>query len=568
MSGSLNARSALSVLFMVLFIAALAVYGLASGKAVSSVGISNIAAVGNRLFVLLDGNLLEASDEGELLHRWPAALVGLDAVPVDLRALDDGRVLIAGVRPTKMVICASAPLHCTQVGRSLAGNIRDRYRVFPDASAHRLLIADFGGSRLWQMPLDGDDGLTPVATEPLSRVEDLLLDTQGTLWVADAGHRRILALHRSAAGAWTVERDLADAGTIAGPGLDWPVRLAAGSDGTLWAIQSKSDLRDGALAIYDPRQGTVARVALPSGVEPADIARVGDAMVVVDATGFRLVRVDVATHRVADFGPNTLSLALGDAHERRAGYARRVHQAVAAMVIFGILMIGTAVWATPKDKRWTKPPVVTPIEASTAPMPRLSGVYWLKRNPKTDRFLTWAYRGFYLVAALVMFSAYALYRLIHSDLPATLAPDELARVHEGGQVLTLMVLTFAGLPLLIRLGMRTLQASLGTDGQRLYVRMPDGRLHSFAPEQLVYGDRVILHEHQAFATRTGKGQPLYADGEIETYIAPLLPRAKKLNMLGLLGYQLRHREATLMSTLIFAAIISAFALKTGVWRHF
>jgi len=70
-----------------------------------------------------------------------------------------------------------------------------------------------------------------------------------------------------------------------------------------------------------------------------------------------------------------------------------------------------------------------------------------------------------------------------------------------------------------------------------------------------------------FPVQTGKGQPLYEDGEIETYIAPLLGRAKRLGPWDMFRYQLAHREATNMIGLAFVVVILVMMFATGAWRH-
>ncbi len=242
--------------------------------------------------------------------------------------------------------------------------------------------------------------------------------------------------------------------------------------------------------------------------------------------------------------------------------------AIVAMTVAGILMTGAAVLATPQYKRRTRPGVAAPVTATDSPMPRITGVYWLKRNAKTDRLLAWVQIGVYIVAALLIASTVALFNLMQMAKMETPRPEDLASIEDGKHMLTLMLIIAAGLPLLARLGLRSMKHSLGTDGTRLYVRTDEARQQSFAPEQLVYGNRAILFREQVFATQTGKRQPLYADGEIETYIAPLLGRAKRLGPIALLGYQLEHRESTLMANLIFAVIVASFVFGTGLWHHF
>jgi hypothetical protein len=87
---------------------------------------------------------------------------------------------------------------------------------------------------------------------------------------------------------------------------------------------------------------------------------------------------------------------------------------------------------------------------------------------------------------------------------------------------------------------RTLKRKLGTDGKRLYIRLADGRELSVDPSQLAYTNRLILYRQYTLPLLGGKQQPLYAPGEVEKWIAPLLRQSRKLTEIQALKHQLKN----------------------------
>lgn len=140
---SRTAKSALAVVFMLLFIASLGIYGWATGKAAEIVGPSHLAATKDRLYVYSGKELLELSISGALHRRWSETELGLHNTPIDLRVLGDGRVLLAEQSPARMRACNTSVMKCVSVGADIAGSLHDQYKVFPDEASQALLIADF-----------------------------------------------------------------------------------------------------------------------------------------------------------------------------------------------------------------------------------------------------------------------------------------------------------------------------------------------------------------------------------------------------------------------------------------
>lgn len=204
---------------------------------------------------------------------------------------------------------------------------------------------------------------------------------------------------------------------------------------------------------------------------------------------------------------------------------------------------------------------VTPVAPSM-----LRDIYWLKRNPATERTLRWLMPTLYTVSAITVVGVVYLYYFFGEG--ATLAPEKMQKVEELKNHLLVLVLMALGIPYLARLGIQRMQHRLGTDGRLLYVKLADGRQLALPPAQLVYDNTTIAFRDQAIAVQGGRRRALYEDGELETYIAPLLARAQKLTALQMFRYQIVHREPLVTAMLVYTAVVLIAIVGTGMWQHF
>jgi len=123
-----------------------------------------------------------------------------------------------------------------------------------------------------------------------------------------------------------------------------------------------------------------------------------------------------------------------------------------------------------------------------------------------------------------------------------------------------------GAPLLAYFGFRSMRNRLGSDGHYLHVQTHQGRHLTLDPVRVVYTHRLLAYEDQLFPIQTGNRKSLYAEGEIESHIGPLLGRAKRLGVLAMLRYQIRHREPTTMASIFYIVIVAVALAYTGLWR--
>lgn len=556
----------LSVLFMALFLGALGLRIWASGKATETVGPSHVAVDWDRVYVDVNGELFVLSTQGFEVERKKIAALLPGGNLIDLHVLRDGRLLLATQRPAGIELCDPAGWSCDPVGRRALTGIRAQIKVLMDKPSGQFFITDSTANRLWRLPLAGGALKSLTAAGVLRSPNDIAMGPGGRLWIADSGNHRLVEVAPNGDGEWKVSRTLDARNRLTRLERDWPTMLAMDSDGNWWVTQSTNHGGDGDLLVYRPGRGVVARIALPKDAHPTDVARLGAAMLVTDMDRFVIYKVDIATCKVGEFGDASFRGVMREAAARKARYQGFIHVSLFAMIGAGVLMLLAAFWASPKGKRFTPVPHAARLAASGAPEPTLTEVHWLNRNPGTERTLRLLKLSIYVTPVFLFASVCGLYLMGMAHVAAGTAPEKLKVLADLKSLLFLVAFLGIGVPILGSISLGALQRRLGTDGNRLFVKLRNGRKLTLAPEQLVYSTRLIAYQRYTIPIQMGNGQPLYDDGEIETYIAPLLARSKRLGPWEMYRYLLVQREPVSVATLVFTIFILAMIIATGAWR--
>lgn len=557
--------TALTALFLLFFLGALGLRFWASGKASDLVGPDHIAAGNDKVFVHVNGELFVLSAAGEFFERkrTPALIDGESLI--DMRVLQDGRLLLARRKPGGFFLCDPDSWDCSEVGKTVAAKLRDQHKVVVDEEASQLLIADFLGSRVWMQPLAGGEP-TVLNAGDVRWPNDIALDAAGRVWIADSGNYRLTMLEKNSSGEWALKRSLDARHAFVGKKQDWPMMLVTATDGNWWVAQPSRGGEIADVIIYHPEKGAVARVELPPGAYPTDLVPLGDAVLVTDRKSFQVYQVDVASKKVAVFGDAKFRDILERPGKQRARYEAMSHYAMIALIAFAVLMILSAFLAGKKGERFTKVETAAPLRASAVAAPVLHQVYWLRRNPKTERFLRWIAPFGYVAPVVLLGMMGFMYFFVLNGADDGAKPERLQRIEEFKQMMWVALVLFGGLPFLVKMGFRSMRHRLGTDGRQLFVKLVDGPQIVIAPEQLVYDARRILYKDYVFPIGTGHRQPLYEKDQVETFIAPLLSRATKLDGFAMFRYQLAHRERMLMASMAFLVLLVAAIVITGAWQ--
>jgi hypothetical protein len=559
-------KTAVAILLMLLFLICLGLLVWASNRGATINGPVHIAANSASVYVTLNDEILVLDTHGVLQERHALKALGIAAYPIDLRLQDDGTLLVATQRPAGLLICESIGWRCRALESPLFKQLRRQIKVQPDADREGLFVSDTAGGGLHWLSADGQTTRALSTAKGFQRINDIALDDKQRLWVADSGNRRLVILQADANGDWGMTGELSARTELARPGLDWPMMIAFSPTGNAWVVQPDPTLERADLLIYDAKLGAKGRIKLPEDMHPTDVARSGNGMLVTDRDAFRIMRVDINTHAVTPFGDHRVQAILGAAFREKANANRMLKPAIAGMVVFGVLMIAMAFWASPKGRRFSPRPKVPMLEPRPWPESRNGGLHWLVRDTKTEKFLRMAQWAL-LVTTVGMLGAlaYAWY-LLNTLLDDEAVQQAAACVTGISEMFAVLGLFVLGAPVLGYLGFRHMRNRLGSDSHYLHVQLYNGRHLTLDPARLVYRDRMLAYENHLFPIQTGNRKPVYAEGEIETHIAPLLSRATRLGIFAMLRYQFRHREPTTIASALYIVTFAAVFWYMGLWR--
>ena len=501
---------------------------------------------------------------GALQQRQSLEALGIASHPTDLRLGDNATLLVATQRPASVYACEYPGWHCRVIENRLFQQLRGRIKVLPDPARGGLFVSDTATGQLHWLSADGHNAGALTTANRFHRVNDIALDDERRLWVADSGNGRIVILQADVNGDWVVTGELSASSGLSRAGLDWPTMIAVSTDGKAWVVQPDGTGERADLLVYDAQFGVVTRIDLPEAVHPTDVVRSGQNMLVTDMDNFQILRVDAASHSMTPFGDQRVQAILDAADTQRADAETMAALALVGMAAFGLFMIAMAVWATPRGQRFSPRPKAPTLEPTAAVEPRSARLHWLVRDAKTAKFVGIAQRMLLVVTAAMVGLLGYLWYLLNSLLDDRAAQQAATCVTGISEMLALLGVLALAAPVLGYLGLRHLRNRLGSDGRYLHVQLHDGRHLMLDPAKLVYTRRILAYGNHLFPIQTGNRKPLYAEGEIETHILPLLARASRLGTFAMLRYQFRHQEPATMAALAYIVVTAAMLWYTGI----
>jgi len=194
-------------------------------------------------------------------------------------------------------------------------------------------------------------------------------------------------------------------------------------------------------------------------------------------------------------------------------------------------------------------------------------VHWLERRAQLDRALRWA-----RILTVVFVAGTGLAGLLlFAWLQARLGPDpgaELsAQVHRVGVLMVLGMLALLSIFPIVGSVTRALRRRVGADGRNIHLELDDGRRLLLTPSRVLHTDRMLLYDRFSFPLRNQQGKSLYAEGELETWLQPLLEHSVKLSPWQGLLHQWRNRDAALLwplASIIFLLVMVALGGLLGL----
>lgn len=245
-----------SIFFLVLLLLSLGGRFWASNQATDMIGPTHLAADSTQIFAVAADRIYHLSTSGELTAIVELQPLGLSDIPIDMRLLDDGRLLLASQRPAVIQICETAAWQCVELGAAIPGRPKRQFKTVFGADQSVLFLTDASGNNLWRWNLETSRSDQLLAEKILLGPNDLSFDSNGNLWVADTDHRRIVELTPLPSGDWVTGRSHTAMNNLTLGKRFYPMMLTLGQDGNWWVTQA-SEFSDGRadLMVYDPDVG-------------------------------------------------------------------------------------------------------------------------------------------------------------------------------------------------------------------------------------------------------------------------------------------------------------------------
>jgi hypothetical protein len=519
---------------------------VAVGRAAAITGPTHVAAGPQGVAVHADGAVHRLTADGEWLGASGQEHFGLGDMPIDLAWAADGRLVVAGQQPASAVLCDPEGWNCVALATGVLAPLARQFKLLRARDGDAWWITDAPGDALWRLDARGERLEPALVAGTLAGANGMSHDGEGHLWIADTDRRRIVEVVGPGGGPYGTAREHSAVNALTIGQRHYPMALAWGVDGHFWVAQAASFREAEAdLVRYHPDDGAVSVVSLPPGAYPTDVAALGPDLLVSDMERFRLYRVSAATGAVEDFGDGAFRGRLESAQARRASLQRLGTVSLALVIAGAVLLIGAAIRLTPRERRWSQVPPALDLDAADAVPAGLKGVHWLERNPGMRWMTSGFEKLFYVLFGLLCLASYLLYAWSCGRVAAL--DGGLSEADRLGLLLLLICLATAAFIPMIHFAAQALRRRLGTDGERIHLEFEDGRRIVVAPERLAWNDRALLHGRHTFPMQTGRRNWIYAEGEVQDWLAPLLRPENRLNEWQTLKHQWRHRDRAFLA---------------------
>lgn len=556
--------TAVSLICALLFIASLGTRFWAATEVNNYLGPDHIAVDENNIYVHVNKIILQLDYAGNVISEYPPEMTGIDDAPIDMRVIGRNRLLVALQRPARMLLCDLLQARCKPYAQKLAGSMKSQYKVWWAQEVNALFAVDFGSDSMYAYDIEYDAVRRVPLDRPLNGPNDFLLTSMRHFWIADTLARQISEYVPSKDGGLARNRVLKASNRHSRKLYTKPMLLAQDRFGRIWATQTglKGNVFD--VLVYDRDKGAVQRIDFPAAIFAADIASLGDRMIVTDMQNYRMYQVDVDSFLPSRFGAESFQRYMRQSHEQHQWLEKISTYTLAGTVVFAMLMIGAAVLATPKKERWSEAATTTVNPQLQQDMPALKGLRWLKRDPKTEKKLKMMWPMFLLCIGILLLTAASFFVLPDLKKAGQEMIKDDPKVVDMFAFFVVFLVVISGT---VFFAVRSMKRQLGTDGNLIYVKLNNGRELSFEPGEVVFTKRHLVHDRTIVTLCAGSGEFIYNKDEMAAYLDPLLTKATRVNYFSMLYYLLTHREiSTVYNTIVFIVLL-VWGLTAGIFTE-
>jgi len=192
-------------------------------------------------------------------------------------------------------------------------------------------------------------------------------------------------------------------------------------------------------------------------------------------------------------------------------------------------------------------------------------VHWLERRAQLDRALRWVRILTFVSVAGMGLAGLLLFGWLQAQLGTEPPPELSAQVRRVGLLMLLGLLGLLSILPIVGSVTRALRRSVGADGNQIHLELDDGRRVQLAPSRVLHTRRMLLYGRYSFPLRNQQGKSFYAEGELETWLEPLLEHSAQLSAWKGLLHQWKNRDAALLWPLASSAFMLAILILAGVF---
>jgi len=546
---------------MVGFIAGLGLRIYGSSQATQYIGPGHMTAGDGKVYVSVNGNLFVLTDIGDLLLQLTGDQLDMQGDVSDLRMMPDGRLLIAERRPARIRLCDTTKWVCQPVKvPHLDRKLDNHFKVLPDPDGNTLYVTDASRKGpLYRIDIAAGT-MVPILEGVLRDANDIQWSPDGLLWVADSGHHRIVQLKLKDGRAQLTGIPFSAKNRASYENRTWPMMLQYLPSGE-WAVtQPTSHGGKADILIYKDAQTPERRLPLDDRLDPTDLVVANGWLVASDIEGYALYSIDTTTGASERWGDANINDWLNEQKSQHQLFQRWIDGGMVVMILTAPFMLLGGYLGTPKSQREALLHAgrIVRLHPSTAKLPLMESIYWLKRRRKMDRLVRFLAPAITLLLILLVAAlGYAMY-LISDTVP----PEKQSELLQ--LFMATIIVAIGGLPV-IYLNMRIVRGQLGTDGLRVFVRYPNGDQVSAPINQIVYGANLLRFGRHTVSVGARQRQALYEQGEIETYIAPLLREGKRVNAFGMAWRQILSGEPGPIYTYIYVVLLVGLAIYLKIF---
>lgn len=278
-------------------------------------GLDHISVLDNNVYIHFSRTLYHLNSDGKLLNSVKLSDLGIKGRASDIQLLSDGTILIGDWDSRNIKRCNTKTLSCYVIAPTGDEPLKLPFKFFADESRGQIYIIDTSSHQLLVQDIEGQKIRVLADSRILRFPNDLLVDNDGLIHIADTNHHRVVTLKLNGDQAEEIGSPIMGRNSLGRPGQNWPVALTKSTDGNWWVLNADTTMKDADLIIYDKFGEPKHRVMLPENADPLDIAWAGEQVIMTDFRLLKVYKIDPVTKNVSDFGDSAFLAALKNVGE-------------------------------------------------------------------------------------------------------------------------------------------------------------------------------------------------------------------------------------------------------------